>query len=276
MGYIKLKKLAHPSSMRKFAMGMWKTAKDPSIYSFMEIDMTKALSKIESYEKKHNIKITPTSLVAKAICHCLKKRPELNALIRNNRIYLREHIDLFFQVNMPGKEGSEIEGADLGGTQIFEAENLKLFEIAKTLKAKATKVKKREDKELSKNQGLIKWIPWSLVGLFLDLSSWIVYGLNIPFPGLPRDPFGSVMITSVGSMGVDKALAPLVPFSRTPAVVVVGEIKKKAWVIDDQVQARPIMTIGVTLDHRVIDGVHGANLGQEFQLCFENPELLFD
>jgi len=77
-------------------------------------------------------------------------------------------------------------------------------------------------------------------------------------------------------MGVDKALAPLVPFSRTPAVVVVGEIKKRAWVVNDQVEVRPIMTLGVTLDHRVIDGIHGANLAHEFQNCFDNPDLLFD
>ena len=257
-------------------MGMWKTAKDPSIYSFLDIDMTKAISYTDDYEKKYDVKITPTTLVAKAICHALKKRPELNALIRNNRVYLREHIDLFFQVHMPGKTKDEIEGADLGGTQIFKAENLKLHEIAKALHDKALKVKRREDKELSKNQGLVKWIPWSLVGLFLDLSSWIVYGLNIPFPGLPKDPFGSVMITGVGGMGVDKALAPLVPFSRTPAVVVVGEIKKRAWVVNDQVEVCPIMTLGVTLDHRVIDGIHGANLAHEFQNCFDNPDLLFD
>lgn len=262
--------------MRKFAMGMWKTAKDPSIYSFLEIDMTKALEKLESYEKEHGMKITPTILVAKAICHALKKRPELNTILRNNRVYLREDIDLFFQVNMPGEKGAETEGADLGGAQVFNAGDMKLFEIAQTLKERASKVKRREDKELRKNQNLIKFIPWCMMGWFLDFTSWIVYGLNIPFPGLPRDPFGSVMITSVGGMGVEKALAPLVPFSRVPAVVVVGEIRKRPWVVDNEVVVRPIMTIGVTLDHRVMDGVHGAKLSKEFMDCFENPELLFD
>ena len=37
--------------------------------------------------------------------------------------------------------------------------------------------------------------------------------------GVPRDAFGSAMVTNVGIFGLPHAFAPLVPFSRVPIVV---------------------------------------------------------
>jgi pyruvate/2-oxoglutarate dehydrogenase complex dihydrolipoamide acyltransferase (E2) component len=278
MGRILMKKLKNASSFRKVAMGTWKDAKDPSIYGFIDIDMQEALKGISKYSTDHNVKITPTHLVAKAVVHCMKVRPEINALIRGSRIYIRKHINLFFQVNMPGEKGHEIDHSNLGGTRIEKAENLSLAEIASKLIEKAKIVKAREDEELNKQFDLMKMVPWWGVRYLLNLISWLNYGLNLnlSFLGIPKDPFGSVMITSVGSLGIDRALAPLVPFSRVPALLTVGAIQEKAVVIEGKIEIRPIMTIGVTLDHRVIDGIHGAKMAAEFKECFRNPsEYLF-
>ena len=278
MGRIKMKKLGKTSPFRKVAMGTWKDAKDPSIYGFIDLDMKNTLEGAREYSQKNNVKITPTHLIAKALTHCMKTRPEINALIRGSRIYLREHINLFFQVNMPGEKGHEVDHSNLGGTRIEKAENMSLAEIAQALSQKAEIVKARKDKELKKQFDLMKIVPWWGVRYLLDLISWLNYGLNLnlSFLGIPNDPFGSVMITSVGSLGIDRALAPLVPFSRVPAILTIGEIQDKAVVIEGKIEIRPIMTIGVTVDHRVIDGIHAAKMAQDFKLCFKNPsEFLF-
>ena len=274
MFHVKLKALSKATTFRKIAMGTWSTAKDPTVYGQVEIDMTKVLSVLPDYCKKHDIKITPAHLVGRAITYCMRKRPEINGMIRGKKIYLRDHVALFYQVNIPGDGKDKVKKANLAGTVIHEAEKQTLSGIANILKEKASKVKNGEDKEIKKNMNMFKYIPWSLTGLYLDLISWLMYGLNLNlgFLGVPKDPFGSVMITNVGGLGIDMAWAPLVPYSRVPLLLTVGATSDKPWVKDGELCVRKILPIGVTFDHRLIDGVHAAQMAADFKKCFEEPE----
>ena len=175
MGYIKLKKPKNSSIFRKIAMGTWKTAKDPSVYGVLETDMTPSLEVLDEYSKKHDVKITPSHLVGKALSYCMERRPEINGMIRGSKIYHREDVTLFYQVNIPGTGEDKIKKATLAGTTIEKAQDLKLFEISKTLKEKATKIKEGRDKEIKNNLNAFKFIPWFLTGLYLDFVSFFIY-----------------------------------------------------------------------------------------------------
>ncbi len=87
--------------------------------------------------------------------------------------------------------------------------------------------------------------------------------------GLPKDPFGSVMVTSVGSLGIDLAFAPLVPYSKVPLLISVGRINDEAKVVEGKIEIRPIMKLGITFDHRLIDGIHAAELAKTFKDYFQ-------
>ena len=77
---------------------------------------------------------------------------------------------------------------------------------------------------------------WAMRAL-LNAISFLMYTLNLDlkFLGLPRDPFGSVMLTSIGSLGLEEAFAPLVPYSRVPIVLALGSVPLP--VLDAQVDA---------------------------------------
>lgn len=276
MGKVALKPLKDSSPFRKIALGTWNKGGDPSVYGSITIDMTKCLPLIEEWNKTHDFKITPLHLVGRAIAHTLKVRPDLNGMIRAGKIYLREQVNLFFQVNIPGGRGKEIEQATLSGTTIEAACSKNVLTIAQELALKAKAVRAGTDQELAKNLALFKWLPWSLARAYLTIGSWLIYGLNLDlsFIGLPRDPFGSVMITNVGGLGIDRAWAPLVPYSRVPLVLSVGKVELRPWVVDGKVEARPLLEVGVTFDHRLIDGVHAAHMAQLFKQCFLEPEML--
>jgi pyruvate dehydrogenase E2 component (dihydrolipoamide acetyltransferase) len=79
------------------------------------------------------------------------------------------------------------------------------------------------------------------------------------------------MITNVGSFGLAQAHAPLVPFSRTPLVVLVGEVQDRPVVEGGRVVVRPMMTIGVTFDHRFMDGFQGGAMARLFRSYLEEP-----
>jgi len=268
-----------PGLFRKIACGSWRTAGDPSVYALLEIEMSKALEFAEAYSRQHDVRITPTHLVAKAITRCLQVRPELNGMLRHGKVYLRRNVSVFFQVNVPGKavNGNRddwVAKAILSGTTVHETERKSLAEIARAYRDQAAEVRRGREYSFSACFRIASFLPWRLVHSFLNLGSWLIYGLNLDlgFLGLPKDPFGSVMITNVGGMGIDVAWAPLVPYSRVPLLLALGTIRDKAVVENGEVKVRPVLSIGVTFDHRLIDGVHAAQMSDEFKKCFAEPE----
>lgn len=267
------------SSFRKIAMGSWRTAGDPSVYGLLEIDMTKALAYIKSHESDAGPKVTIAHLAGKAAATAMKERPEINGMIRFNRIYLREHVDLFYQVNIPGNPNDPVGKATLTGVVVRHADQLSAHQIAEALGKKASAVKSGESSELTRSIDALKWVPWCLIRPVLNIASFLNYdlGLNLTWAGMPRDAFGSIMITNIGGMGGDTAWAPLVPYSKVPILLTVGAIKDRPWVTESgTIEVRPVARIGVTFDHRFMDGAHAAALQKIFERCFQEPETYFN
>jgi pyruvate/2-oxoglutarate dehydrogenase complex dihydrolipoamide acyltransferase (E2) component len=274
VGKLNLTKLTNTSPFRKVAMGTWRGVKDPTVYGLLEIDMKAVNDLLPAYSAKEGVKITASHLVGKATAYCMKRRPEINSMIRGSQIYLREDVTLFYQVNIPGDDKDKVKKATLSGCTIEKAENLSAAGIAKDMQEKVHKIKSKQDKVFKKNMDVIKLLPWCIVGYFLDFISWLNYGLNLNLSllGVPKDPFGSVMITNVGSLGIDMAWAPLCHYTRVPLLLTICAMTDKAVVIDGNIEVRPILPITITFDHRVIDGVHASQMAKDFKECFADPE----
>lgn len=63
---------------------------------------------------------------------------------------------------------------------------------------------------------------------------------------------GTITITNAGIFGVDTGKPIINPGE--PAIVGMGAIREKPWVVDGEVVPRMVTNIGVTVDHRIIDG----------------------
>jgi len=98
--------------------------------------------------------------------------------------------------------------------------------------------------------------------------------LGFPAMGLESFPFGSAIITNVGSFGLEEAYAPPTPFARVPVLILVGAVKDHPAVVDGQVVVRPIVTITATIDHRFIDGAELATLAKIVRQGIEQPWTL--
>jgi pyruvate dehydrogenase E2 component (dihydrolipoamide acetyltransferase) len=272
MGHIPLTKLKRTSTFRKIAFGSWRSAGDPTVYSEVEVDTTNLQAFTEKCKRDYGVKITPVHAVAKALSTAIANHPEINGMIRGGRIYLRKSVDMFFQVNIPSEDG--LGKPSLSGTTVCHMTEKTIVEIANELTQAAQKIRKNQDAGFKKTMDTIKFIPWCLMRWFLNLSSWLIYGLNLDLSrlGLPRDPFGSAMVTNVGSLGVAKAWVPLVPYSRVPLILCVGAIRPRPWVIDGRVEVRPVVSIGVTFDHRLMDGVHAAQMCRDVEAALADPD----
>lgn len=86
------------SSFRKIAIGTWRTAKDPSVYGSLSLEMDATLAYIEAFRQRTGKRLTLTHLMAKAVALALAEMPDANAILRYGRIWLRKDVDVFFQV----------------------------------------------------------------------------------------------------------------------------------------------------------------------------------
>ena len=80
-------------------------------------------------------------------------------------------------------------------------------------------------------------------------------------------------ISNLGMYGIDQFSAILQP--PEAAILAVGRIADKAVVRDGQIVVRPMMTMTLSIDHRVLDGTIGAQFLQSLKDYIENPALMF-
>jgi pyruvate dehydrogenase E2 component (dihydrolipoamide acetyltransferase) len=83
---------------------------------------------------------------------------------------------------------------------------------------------------------------------------------------------GTFTITNLGMFGIDEFTAIINP--PESAILAVGKIEKTPVVVDDAVVIRPVMTLSLTYDHRVIDGAPAAQFLQRVKQILQNPYLL--
>src|SRR3989339_201630 len=254
------------SPWRKVAVGTWRKLGDPSVYGEMYFDARPCLRVIEEHRLR-NIKITPIIIAAKAIAVALDKVPSANVLQRFGRVYRRKNVDIFLQV------ATDDDGEDLSGLVIRNCHKRPLDEIAEEVRKKVVEIRTGEEKEYSKSKGIMELLPGWFVGPLLDTLAFILYNLNFwsPLIGAPRDGFGSAMVTSIGSLGLERAYAPLVPYSRCPMVIAVGKIGDQVVAENGAPVVRPMIPFSSTIDHRVIDGVGIKRLVASVQEYLKNP-----
>jgi 2-oxoisovalerate dehydrogenase E2 component (dihydrolipoyl transacylase) len=85
---------------------------------------------------------------------------------------------------------------------------------------------------------------------------------------------GTITITNIGVFGVDTGTPILNPGE--VGIVALGSIRKKPWVVDDEIVVRQITTIGATFDHRVVDGDVASRFVADVASVVEEPALLLD
>lgn len=271
MPNLDLKAKTNLSSFRRIAIGTWRNAYDPSVYGTIALRADKVLSYLEAIRERSGKRVTLSHLMAKAVAIMLSEMPDANAILRMNRIYLRSQIGVFFQVAMEDPDTGEV---DLSGATIFDAHKKSLLEIVAEFEAKVGTVRRREDKNLEGSRSLFKRVPFFLLNRLLDWISFFSYTLNLDlrWAGIPQDPFGSVMVTNIGSLGLEEAYVPLVPYSHVPLLIALGAVKEEAVVEGGQIVVGKVLRAFATFDHRVLDGMHAAKMSKTITRIFADPE----
>jgi pyruvate dehydrogenase E2 component (dihydrolipoamide acetyltransferase) len=252
---------------RKITSATWGNPNDPQIYGDLEIDAGAVLAFIEEAREATGVKLTVTHMVGKAIAHALGENPDLNVRMYREHFIHNETADVFFIVSTGG-------GDDLSGVKVVAADTKPVVEIARELSQRSGRIRNDDDEELGKTKQMLSRTPRRLLGISMRFAAWLTTDRNMDLKerGLPRQPFGSAMVSSVGMFGIQHAYAPLSPYYRIPFLVLVGEVAERPAAVDGQVVVRPMFTISATMDHRYVDGFHAARLARSAREYLDDPK----
>lgn len=262
--------LENVSPFRRMAAGMWRAPQDPTIHGSMDVDATAALRFLEEHGRAHDTRLTVTHLVTRAVALALRELPDLNVKVRfGGRIEQRTTVDVFVTVATDGNR-------DLSGARLSRADDKSLVELAGELRARASRIREGEDASYRKSRSVFSRLPWWLARPATTLSDVLVNELHLDLAehGMPRDPFGSALITSVGMFGIDTAFAPLLPMARCPILILVPEVRPRPWVVGDRLEVRPVLRLCASFDHRLIDGAAAGRLAKILTELLASPERL--
>jgi pyruvate dehydrogenase E2 component (dihydrolipoamide acetyltransferase) len=270
MPNVELIPLKRVSAFRKIAIGTWETSYDCQVYGTMKIRMEEAERYIAAFRARTGKHLTVTHLVTAAIARALAKCPEANAILRWNRIYLRKHVDISVLVVIPSDDGARV---DLSAAVVRDADKVSLLEQIESLEKQIGGIKRGEDKALARSKNTVVAIPYLFLNLFLKVLSFLIYDLNLDLSrfGIARNAFGGATVTNVGSLGLDTAFVPIVPYTRTPIWIAPGVVHDEAVVEDGKVVPGRVMGVNATFDHRFIDGYHAMVLSRTLRQVLEKP-----
>jgi pyruvate dehydrogenase E2 component (dihydrolipoamide acetyltransferase) len=82
---------------------------------------------------------------------------------------------------------------------------------------------------------------------------------------------GTITLTNIGVFGIDGGTPILNPGQ--VAILAMGRILDRAWVVDGSVVPRPVMQLSLSFDHRVVDGALGSRVLQSVAQFLADPAL---
>lgn len=249
---------------RRVASASWRAPTAGLIHGFLDLDVTAAETWWQARPG-----VTPTHVVGCAVAQALVAFPDARGAIVGGRIRTRPTVDVGFVV--------DLDGRDLTSTCVRDADRLDPTELADRLRRRVREDRLGDDRELGRAAFVASKAPVGIRRLFLWAGGLWAAGLgrNLRPLGLGRDPFGSALVSSIGMLGLDTALAPALPYARNAGTVVVGEVGWQPRVVDGEVVPRRMLRIGVTLDHRLVDGAQAAAMAAVVRGAVEQPWVLW-
>lgn len=256
------------SSWRRISLGSWRPTGDSSV--FVELDLV--LDPIFDYTEGKNINLN--AIFAKLLAQAMDANADtrqINSIVRWGRIYQRKNIDLFFHVSN--------SATDLAGIRIESPHRKQIDKLSSEFVSEVKSLRQNGDLKFKKVKRLFRVVPGWCSKLVLDFTGFASYtlNLNLSWLGIPKDAFGSVMVTNVGSLGIDGGFTVIAPYTRIPCVIAICTVRKKPVVESDThgkdaVVIRRVVRLGMTFDHRIVDGFHIAEFVQQLKLLCAKPE----
>lgn len=235
-------------------------------------DVTEAEKLCREKVKAGYKNFTLLHIILAAYIRDISQRPGINRFISGQKIYARNDIEVVMAV----KKTMALDGKETMIKVFFEPTDT-LDEVYEKFNAVVMKnVGETDDSNFDSAAKILNYIP----GLLLKFAVWALKTLDyfglLPKKLLDISPFhGSMIITSMGSLGINPIYHHLYDFGNLPAFIAYGK-KRKATAIDadGNTKTRIFVDLRISTDERICDGYYYASAFKLFKKYVENPRQL--
>ncbi len=263
------------SVWRKIAMATWRPRTDPTISATIDIEAPQLLEYIDQVRHATGQHLTPVDLVGRAAGKVVEALPGLNGRVVFGSFLPSPTIDCFFVVSLRTDPVSGVEAArtDLSGTVVRRVNEKPPWVIAKELADRAGRIRHDKDPQFKQMKAMVKGLPPLLLRPLMAGVGFVTESLQLalPFVGLEARPYGSVLVSNVGTYGLDSASAPVPTFCHVPITILLGAVTDKVLARDGQPVVRPVLPLTINLDHRFVDGYQAATMARIFREYLDDP-----
>ena len=232
------------------------------------------ITNIERYlDEKHSEGYTDMTIlhvILAAYVRVLTERPGLNRFIAGQRIYAHKNIECV----MPIKKELSLEAPDTCIKVEFDPRD-NIYNVYKKFQ-KVVKEAVNNTTDFDKTARILTKLPRFLLRGAVRLFNCLDYHGWLPKSLLKVSPFhGSMIITSMGSIGIPAIYHHIYNFGTLPLFVSYGSIFTADAIKRDGTKERHrFVTLKIVTDERICDGYYYASSFKRLKRCLLHPEIL--
>ena len=253
---------------RKIFLSAWQNPYDPQTYTTMKLDITKIIPYLKKKSEEIKEHLTPTIYTIKLMAIILKKYPEVYGYIKFGRYETKNGVDICCLVQVG-------DGQELSNATIYDCEKKNFKKITEELKLSVKSLRQKKNKSQKKRNLLFKFVPTFITGPFQQITTYLSsVGINCNFIGLRKFEFGSFLISSIGSLGIDDSFAPIPPLSFAPLLLTLcSKYNVNLKNENGEIETKTYLKMNFTSDYRFFDTSSAIAIMKDIHLIGENPEL---
>ena len=235
-----------------------------------EIDITNIEHYLQGKKKEGYTDMSLLHVIIAAYVRIVAERPGVHRFIAGQKIYSRNKLECLMTI----KKDMTLEAPDTCIKVEFDPRD-NIYNVYKKFQ-KAVIEAKNEDGDFESVIGKLVKIPGLLLrGAIATLRLLDYFGM-LPKALHKISPFhGSMIITSMGSLGIPAIYHHLYDFGHLPIFVSYGRMfNKEITTIDGEKETHHFVTFKVTTDERICDGFYYAAAFKQLMRYLNHPEVL--
>ncbi len=210
-----------------------------------------------------------------AYIRTVSRRPAINRFISGQKIYARNSIETIMAIKMSMTLDAPDTMIKLSFSPDVTAEDVYRAFVKEIEANRGEGVE--EESAFDKTARILRYIPGLLLKFTVSLLSFLDYFGLLPRFLLKVSPFhGSMVITSMGSLGIPPIYHHLYDFGNIPLFIAYGA--KKKMIVPQRGTCAPeykkFLDFTVTTDERICDGYYFASALKVLCNILENPDVL--
>ena len=232
------------------------------------------ITNVERYlDEKHAEGFTDMSLLhvlLAAYVRVVAERPAINRFIAGNRVFAKNNIEVVMTI----KKEMTLESPDTCIKVEFDPRD-NIYNVYKKFR-NTVQAAISEDTAFDATASKLACLPRFLLRGAVGLLKWLDYHGWLPQALMNVSPFhGSMIITSMGSLGIPAIYHHLYNFGTLPIFVSYGNIYTADAIKRDGTRERHhFITIKVVTDERTCDGYYYASAFKRLKRYMLHPEVL--